>query len=50
MTASRYADELSALLGRSRDASQLLAWTLGWLFLLSPLLLVPIFKLIDPSF
>ena len=31
MTAERYADELSALLGRSSDASQLLAWTLGWL-------------------
>ncbi len=31
MTAERYADELSALLSRSSDASQLLAWTLGWL-------------------
>ena len=31
MTAARYANELSALLGRSTDARQLLAWTLGWL-------------------
>ena len=31
MTAERYANELSALLGRSTDARQLLAWTLGWL-------------------
>ncbi len=31
MTAARFANELSALLGRSTDARQLLAWTLGWL-------------------
>ena len=31
MTAERYANELNALLGRSTDARQLLAWTLGWL-------------------
>ena len=31
MTAERYANELSTLLGRSSDARELLAWTLGWL-------------------
>ena len=31
MTAERFANELNSLLGRSTDARQLLAWTLGWL-------------------
>ena len=31
MTGERYTHELNELLGRSNDAGQLLAWTLGWL-------------------